>query len=290
MNVIYQFLVDFARPYKTNTLLVMQSDSNTREMHFILLENGRVFDMEEATAATVTAVTPSGKTVVSDASIVTKSVTDTETDKTTTINTNEIVYTVPAAITAESGKTTLMLTILGADGKQISSFEFYINVRNELYSTDNYSDTDDLTGFRDLLNRSLAALKKVETMTESTSLPNPYPLRVTQAGKTSSYNGSQTVEIDLNAEEFEGTVTLTSSGWKGDAAPYTQSVTLKGLMASKKYEMLSGCTAADAAGRKAYAKAYGIVSQGKAEITDDTAAFTVWKKPATDVTLIIRHW
>lgn len=289
MNVPYKFLVDLVRPYKTNTLQVMQNDADTREIHFILLENGQAFDMSDATAVTVTAVTPGGKTVVMDAAIETVTTRDSATDQTVTKNTNVVDFTLPQSITAEAGKTTMIITILG-DGKQISSFEFYVNVRNELYSLDSYKDTDDLAGFRDLLNRSLAALKKVETMTESTTLPNPYPLRITQAGETESYNGSQTVEVDLNAEEFEGKVSLTAAGWQGDAAPYTQNATLKGLLASKKYEMFSGCTATDAAGRKAYAKAYGIISQGKAEITDNSVSFTVWKKPATDVTLIIRHW
>ncbi|WP_130837179.1 BppU family phage baseplate upper protein [Lachnoclostridium sp. Marseille-P6806] len=193
MNISYQFIVDLARPQKNNTLLIMQNDSNTRELRFLLYSDGDKVDLSEATAAILTAVTPESHTVVGDCTIVKD-----EDGK----NTNEIRYLIPSAISETAGKTTAVVTIMG-DGQQISTFEFYINTRNELYNMDSNQSDDDLSGFRDLLNRSLAAVRKIEEMTEQSALPNPYPIRIMIGSKRYSYNGSETVEVTLGDIENE---------------------------------------------------------------------------------------
>lgn len=56
----------------------------------------------------------------------------------------------------------------------------------------------DLSGFRDLLNRCLVAVEKIEAMTESTTLPNPYPLNINLEGELIQYTGSETKAISIN--------------------------------------------------------------------------------------------
>jgi hypothetical protein len=137
----------------------------------------------------LTAVTPSESTIVSDLEIVQ------DEDEN---NTNEVIYTIPSDITMTPGRTTMVITLY-ADNLQLSSFEFYVNTRNELYNVGAYDDTDDMTGFRDLLARALSAVSRIETMTVAGELPNPYPLRlVLDTNDVYTYNGAETVEVSFD--------------------------------------------------------------------------------------------
>lgn len=185
----YTFVVDLARPYKANTLMVMQHDANSRVVHFLLMDDGKRYDMTGVSGVILTAVTPSEATIVSDLEIVQ----DEDGN-----NTNEVVYTIPSDITMTAGRTTMVITLY-ADNLQLSSFEFYVNTRNELYNVGAYDDTDDMTGFRDLLTRALSAVSRIETMTVASELPNPYPLRlILDTNDVYSYNGAETVEVSFD--------------------------------------------------------------------------------------------
>jgi hypothetical protein len=185
----YTFVVDLARPYKANTLMVMQHDANSRVVHFLLMNDGKRYDMEGVSGVILTAVTPSETTIVSDLEIVQ----DEDGN-----NTNEVVYTIPSDITMTAGRTTMVITLY-ADNLQLSSFEFYVNTRNELYNVGAYDDTDDMTGFRDLLARCLTAVSRIEAMTANETLPNPYPLRlILDEDEIYSYNGAETVEVSFD--------------------------------------------------------------------------------------------
>ena len=67
----------------------------------------------------------------------------------------------------------------------------------QIYNEDDLVSESDLQGFRDLLNRCLTAVQKMEAMTENTALPNPYPINIKIEGTTTQYTGSEekTVEI-----------------------------------------------------------------------------------------------
>lgn len=185
----YTFVVDLARPYKANTLMVMQHDANSRVVHFLLMNDGKRYDMTGVSGVILTAVTPSESTIVSDLEIVQ------DEDEN---NTNEVIYTIPSDITMTPGRTTMVITLY-ADNLQLSSFEFYVNTRNELYNVGAYDDTDDMTGFRDLLTRALSTLSRIETMTIASELPNPYPLRlILDTNDVYSYNGAETVEVSFD--------------------------------------------------------------------------------------------
>ena len=79
---------------------------------------------------------------------------------------------------------------------------------------------------------------------------------------------------------------FTAAGWTGSAAPYTQTVEVEGATEEIEAILVSAlASGADLDTQKAYAKAFGIISSGTAELGDGTATFQVYKKPATDCTV-----
>lgn len=81
-------------------------------------------------------------------------------------------------------------------------------------------------------------------------------------------------------------VTLPASGWTGDAAPFTQTVAVSGAIEGMEPMLVSALRlGASAAEQKAYIKAYGIICSGTAELGDGAAMFSVYKKPASDITV-----
>lgn len=188
MDVKYKMVVDFARPSKTNSIIVSEGDTNSRVCCFTLLFNKEPFSMIDVSVATVRAVKQNGSVIYGDATI---SV-DEDGNKL-----NEVTYTIPGSMTDEAGKVTLTITLMSSTGEQITSFEFYFVVRNALYNEDDYISEEDLAGFRDLLNRSLAALERMEAMTQNDALPCPYPFDLTVDGNLNSYNGSARIELNM---------------------------------------------------------------------------------------------
>lgn len=209
LNIKYIIVVDFAHPNKTNTILVAKNDTNSRIIRFVLLDNGRPLDTTDVTVVTVKGVNASGSKVYDSAEI---------TVDAKGAKINEIEYMLPSALSAVSGKTTLTLTLM-ADGVQLTSFDIYINVDNELYDENEEASESDMSGFRDLLNRVMAAATKVENMAQLRELPNPNPIRIKIGNTLYSYNGKDTVEVVLEEMPFLGArkVGVTAIGWEDEA-------------------------------------------------------------------------
>lgn len=189
MNVKYDMVVDFARPSKSNTLIISEGDTNSRVCHFTLLANKTPMDMIDVTVATVRGVKGDGSTIYGDATIL-------EDDDGNKLN--EVEYVIPAAVADEAGSVTMTISLMGTDGSQITSFEFYLKIRNALYNEDDYISDSDMSGFRDLLNRCMTAIQKIEQMTENEALPNPYALSLNIEGELTQYNGSSAKEVSLS--------------------------------------------------------------------------------------------
>lgn len=191
MDIMYTFLVDFARPQRTNELLVMQNDALTRVARFVLMNNGKALDVSDVDAVTINAVLPDESRITAEASLLTDD--DDE-------PLNEIIYAIPASMTSAIGKTVVNISLYSrpanADPKLLNSFEFYINTRNEL-NRDDGDDDDDYAGIRDLINRSIEAVALVEQLIARSTLPNPYPLRIILEDTTYNYDGSHMVTVDF---------------------------------------------------------------------------------------------
>lgn len=252
MQVKYDLVVDFARPNKSNTILISEGDTNSRVCHFTLLNNKHPMSMGDVTVATVRGVKSDGTTIFGDATILV----DDEDNKI-----NEIEYVVPSAITDTTGKVTMTITLLSSSNEQITSFEFYLQIRNALYNEDDLISESDLTGFRDLLNRCMVALEKIEAMSESTSLPCPYPLNISIEGESVAYNGSSTVDVGLSGMayisegESEGEDPLDESAASSAAASANAAAeSLRAVNAAKADTLLAAETATTKAGEASAAK------------------------------------
>lgn len=105
----------------------------------------------------------------------------------------------------------------------------------------------------------------------------------TQEGDSFGANDINATNKAVNLLNHTTQVTLTAAGWTGSAAPYTQTVDVDGATAEMEAILVSALeSGADLDSQKAYAKAFGIISSGTAELGDGTATFRVYKKPATD--------
>lgn len=209
MVVNYNLVVDFARPSKSNTILIAEDDANSRNCRFTLLADKQPFDMTNVTTAVVQGILPSGSVIIDEATI--------EQDDEGN-NINVVDYLVPNAFAETPGTITLTISLNDNLGARITSFEFYLKVRNALYNEDDYINDDDLDGFRDLLARSQAALEKMEQMTENDALPNPYPIRVEVDGVEYEYKGDELVEIYMGDVAYLGEVSGTVEITEDDSA------------------------------------------------------------------------
>lgn len=188
MEVLYNLVADFIRPSKSNTIVVSENDNGTRVLHITLLNDKVPMDMTEVVSVILEGVTSSGAKIYDECEILT----DEDGNQI-----NEVRYTLNDEITKTAGKITLTVSLRDFSGNQITSFEMYVSVRNALYSEDDYIEEKEIQGFRDLLTKCQAALKKMESMVEKEALPNPQALNVAMEDVTYNYNGADQVDIDL---------------------------------------------------------------------------------------------
>lgn len=81
-------------------------------------------------------------------------------------------------------------------------------------------------------------------------------------------------------------VTLTAAGWTGTTAPYTQAVKVDGITEDDNPVMVSMLAAgATPDTQKAYNKAFGIICSGTGTTANGSVTFSVYSKPATDITV-----
>lgn len=195
MKVTHDMVIDFARSYKNHEILVQQNDHLSRRLHFILRENGRDLDVSDVVAYTIRAVRPDSSFSYDAGTL------DVDDDGN---RINEITYDIPQAMTEIVGTGSLVIKLTSSEGAVLQSFEIYIRSRNLLKEEDDDSE-DDYAGIRDILNRAQEAIEKIETISNKSRLPNPYPLRIPVGDKTYTYDGSETVVVPLTVVAYLST-------------------------------------------------------------------------------------
>lgn len=89
---------------------------------------------------------------------------------------------------------------------------------------------------------------------------------------------------DIKRAAEPANVTLTASGWTGDAAPYSQTVEVEGVTSEDNPIFVSLLEdGAPAETQKAYMKAFGIIASGTGTTAAGSVTFKVYKKPETDI-------
>lgn len=219
MKVNYNMVVDFARPNKSNTILISENDSNSRQCVFTLLNDKEDFDMSDVATVMVRGVAASGNTILEN--VTADIVFDDEGNRT-----NKILWSMDKVVSNYVGLSTFTIEVTSLTEEVLCSFEFYVKVRNTLYNDDDVATEEDYAGFRDLLIRSQAALAAVENLAEASALKNPNPIRVELDGYTFIYDGDTEVTVDMGdlayLEESDEVIDPVDDGILAAAKAYMQ--------------------------------------------------------------------
>lgn len=79
-------------------------------------------------------------------------------------------------------------------------------------------------------------------------------------------------------------VTLSKDAWSGSSAPYTQTVTVSGLLSEDNPWLVSALSSsASLATQQAYRRAFAIISAGSATTSNGSVTFKVYKKPEISI-------
>lgn len=105
----------------------------------------------------------------------------------------------------------------------------------------------------------------------------------TQKGDQFGANDINSTNGAINAICNVFQVTLTTSGWTDESAPYTQTVEVEGMKAEYEPILVRALSKeATSEEKDAYDKAFGIIASGTGETEEGTVTFRVFKKPETD--------
>lgn len=149
MNVIYRMNLDVAHPTRMHTLTVKQNDHKSREIEFRLFSNGEPLDMTDVLFATIKGIKPDGESVIyADAEI----------------QENVIRYVIADSFVEVPGRYAMELELLSSESEVLSSFDFHIDVQNQLYDEDDYVTESDLNGFRSYMLQTKNAAMRAETI------------------------------------------------------------------------------------------------------------------------------
>lgn len=219
MVIKYDLVADFARPSKTNTIVISQHDKGTRMCEFTLMADRKDFDMSDVNNINILGITSNGHRIIEDATAYI--VTDDEGNYT-----NKIQYSLPEEVTRYAGTTVITLTVVSKSGDVITSFETYITVRDALYDVDSEISAEEEKNFKALYNEIQAALAILKENVKNEALPNPEVLRIIADGmEPIEYKGDVARQVDIgsvihlvDSEELDESIDETSAKIATEAA------------------------------------------------------------------------
>ena len=106
-------------------------------------------------------------------------------------------------------------------------------------------------------------------------------LPITNGGTGATTAAAARTKLGAAAKPIVVNVILTASGWTGTSAPYTQTVTVSGVLEDETLQLIQPVSAA--ASRTAYAEA-GVYASAQAA---DSLTFSCSEKPAEDLTVYV---
>lgn len=154
MAITTNIVLDLANNSRKHIVEVKQSDRSSRTLRFTILNKSVAYDMTSVYTATFKGIKPDDSVIYASGDI--------ETDDDGE-NINIVDYTMSDAALSVTGTITFELQLLASNGEIINSFEFYVNVINQLYDEDDLLSESDLSGFKAYLVRTLNAAVKTES-------------------------------------------------------------------------------------------------------------------------------
>jgi len=148
MNLVINMILDLSTNSRKSTVEIKQTDRSTRTLRMTLLDGNKPIDMSDVRTATIKGIKPD-ETIVYAAAEIEKDAEDN--------NKNVVLYTMSDHVTEASGKITCELQLVTGAGEIIQSFDFYIDVINQLYDEDDILSESDLSGFKAYMIRTLNA-------------------------------------------------------------------------------------------------------------------------------------
>ena len=145
MNLVTNIILDLSTNNRKSIAELKQTDRSTRTLRFTLLDGNKPLDMSDVL---IKGIKPD-ETVVYAAAEIEK---DEEGN-----NKNVVNYTISDHVTEASGEITCELQLVTGAGEIIQSFDFYIDVINQLYDEDDILSESDLSGFKAYMIRTLNA-------------------------------------------------------------------------------------------------------------------------------------
>lgn len=156
--VTRKIIVDFMRQSKTNSLEIKQGNELAMGILFVLMYDGKPFDMSDVELATVKGIAPNKSIIYLDAEIRE----DEEGNKS-----NVILFSLPVSMTGLTGQYVYEISLMDENGGTLTSFDFYVYIRSQLYDESDVWAEGDISAVRSYLARALRAAKSAENIEKS---------------------------------------------------------------------------------------------------------------------------
>ena len=157
MNIVHKLVIDLQNN-RSIMVEVKKGGGNAYTLEMMLVSGGIVMDMSDIYTATIRAVKPDESIIYADAEIIK----DEEGN-----NTNKVRYTLTDACLAVTGKSTYEVELMDSNGVTVNSFDFYVNVINELFNEDDLWNQNDVSAVRAYMATAMSAAKYSEELENS---------------------------------------------------------------------------------------------------------------------------
>ncbi len=154
MNIVHKLVIDLQNN-RSIMVELKKGGGNAYTLEMMLVSGGGVLDMSDIYTATIKAVKPDESIVYADAEIVKDENGN---------NTNKVVYVLSEAALSVTGKSIYEVMLMDSNGTTVNSFDFYVNVINQLYDENDLYDVSDVSGVRAYMARALRAAQTAEEL------------------------------------------------------------------------------------------------------------------------------
>lgn len=166
LDVKHKVVIDFAK-HNYIEVEITKGSENSTVLELYLTNQGQEIPMEDIAIVTVTATTPSEGKIFKELSVEGK----------------YVLYPISNGIQNEAGKTVCELQATGWNGVTVNSFEFYINVKQNIFDDSMLVTADDITAVKTCVVRAEKAAVASEEVEQNIKEKEQQLLEDTQIAK-----------------------------------------------------------------------------------------------------------